>query len=92
MRRVLSHRDFRLLWLSQAVSTLGDSLVLVVLALYVNDIGTPTDVGIVLAAHGIPFVGLLLIGGVWADRLPRHRVMVAHRPRPRRRCTRCWPC
>ncbi|MEA2273217.1 MAG: hypothetical protein QOI98_1925 [Solirubrobacteraceae bacterium] len=49
---------------------------LVVLALYVNQIGTPTDVGIVLAAHTIPFVGLLLIGGVWADRLPRHRVMV----------------
>jgi MFS family permease len=77
MRRVLTHRSFRDLWLSQAVSTVGDSLVLVVLALYVNEIGTPTDVGVVLAAHSIPFVGLLLIGGVWADRLPRHLVMVA---------------
>jgi predicted MFS family arabinose efflux permease len=76
MRRVLSLPDFRLLWASQAASTAGDSLVLVVLALYVNDIGTPTDVGIVLAANSIPFVGLLLIGGVWADRLPRHLVMV----------------
>lgn len=77
MRRALAHRDFRLLWISQAFSTLGDHLVLVVLALYVNDIGTPTDVGIVLAASGIPFAGLLLLGGVWADRLPRHRLMVA---------------
>ena len=77
MRRALACRDFRLLWISQALSTVGDRLVLVVLALYVNDIGTPTDVGIVLAANAIPFVGLLLIGGVWADRLPRHRVMVA---------------
>lgn len=77
MRRVLALREFRLLWLSQAVSTVGDRLVLVVLALYVNEIGTPTDVGLVLAAHGIPFVGLLLIGGVWADRLPRHLVMVS---------------
>ncbi len=76
MRRVLSLREFRLLWLSQSVSTTGDSLVLVVLALYVNQIGSPTDVGIVLAAHGIPFVGLLLIGGVWADRLPRHLMMM----------------
>ena len=76
MRRALAHRDFRLLWFSQALSTLGDRVVLVVLALYVNDIGTPSDVGIVLAASGIPFVVFLLIGGVWADRLPRHRVMV----------------
>ncbi len=77
MRRVLRHRDFRLLWMSQAVSTVGDRMVLVVLALYVNDVGGPSDVGVVLAAHGIPFVGLLLVGGVWADRLPRHLVMVS---------------
>jgi predicted MFS family arabinose efflux permease len=50
--------------------------VTVALALYVNRIGTPTDVGIVLAAQTAPFVALLLIGGVWADRLPRHLVMV----------------
>lgn len=77
MRRVLSHRDFRNLWIGQAVSSLGDRLIIVALALYVTDIGTPTDVGIVLAAHMTPFIALLLIGGVWADRLPRHRVMVA---------------
>ena len=29
-----------------------------------------------LAAHTIPLVGLILLGGVWADRLPRHRVVV----------------
>jgi hypothetical protein len=77
MRRVLGLREFRLLWLSQAVSTVGDRIVLVVLALYVNRIGTPTDVGLVLAAHAIPFLALLLLGGVWADRLPRHLVMVS---------------
>jgi MFS family permease len=77
MRRVLRHREFRLLWLSQAVSTIGDRIVIVVLALYVNRIGTPTDVGLVLAAHAIPFLALLLLGGVWADRLPRHLVMVS---------------
>lgn len=77
MRRALSHRDFRLLWLAQAASTLGDRVVVVALALYVTDIGSPSDVGIVLAANMTPFIVLLLIGGVWADRLPRQRVMIA---------------
>src|SRR5262245_54225628 len=77
MVRVLREREFRLLWLGQGASVLGDRLVFVALALYVTEIGTPTDVGLVLAAHAIPFVGCLLIGGVWADRLPRHRLMVA---------------
>lgn len=76
MRRVLAHRDFRLLWLGQALSALGDRIILVALVLFVNDIGTPTDVGLVLAANQIPFLALLLFGGVWADRLPRHRLMV----------------
>src|SRR3954471_6690936 len=77
MRKVLRERDFRLLWLGQTASTIGDRLVFVALALYVTDIGTPTDVGIVLAAHAFPLVAFVLLGGVWADRLPRHKVMVA---------------
>jgi MFS family permease len=77
MVNVLRERDFRLLWLGQTASTIGDRLVFVALALYVTDIGTPTDVGIVLAAHAFPLVAFVLLGGVWADRLPRHKVMVA---------------
>src|SRR4051794_2443628 len=77
MVRVLREREFRLLWLGQSASTIGDRLVFVALALYVTEIGSPTDVGIVLAAHAIPFVACLMLGGVWADRLPRHLVMVA---------------
>ena len=77
MVRVLREREFRLLWLGQSASTIGDRLVFVALALYVTEIGTPTDVGLVLAAHAIPFVACLMLGGVWADRLPRHRVMMA---------------
>ena len=74
--KVLRERQFRLLWLGQTASTIGDRLVFVALALYVTDIGTPTDVGLVLACHAVPLVGFLLIGGVWADRLPRHLVVV----------------
>jgi MFS family permease len=76
MRAVLRHRDFRLLWMAKAATSLGDRIVFVALALYVTDIGSPSDVGIVLAANAIPLVLFVLIGGVWADRLERHRVMV----------------
>jgi hypothetical protein len=74
---VFAHRDFRLLLCGQAASTIGDRIVFVALALYVTDLGSPSDVGIVLAAHAVPLVAFLLIGGVWADRLPRHKLMVA---------------
>jgi MFS family permease len=77
MRRVLRHREFRLLWLASSASTLGDRIVFIALALYVTDIGSPTDVGLVLAANALPLVLFVLIGGIWADRLERHRVMVA---------------
>jgi predicted MFS family arabinose efflux permease len=76
MRGLFRHRDFRLLLYGQSLSTVGDRLVFVALALYVTDIGSPSDVGIVLACHAVPLIGFLLIGGVWADRLPRHLVVV----------------
>jgi MFS family permease len=76
MRSLFAHRDFRLLLFGQGASTIGDRLVFVALAIYVTQIGTPSDVGIVLACHAVPLVGFLLIGGVWADRLPRHLVVV----------------
>jgi MFS family permease len=36
-----------------------------------------SDLGIVLAAQTVPLVLFVLLGGVWADRLPRQRVMLA---------------
>ena len=75
--RVLRERDFRNLFFGQAASMLGDGIVIVALALYVSEIGTPTDVGIVLAAATFPLVVFLLLGGVWADRLPRHKLIIA---------------
>jgi MFS family permease len=76
--RVLRHRDFRLLWLGQATSVVGDNIVTVALALFIVDrTGSATDLGFVLAAYGLPLIVFLLVGGVIADRLPRHRVVVA---------------
>lgn len=75
--RVLRHRDFRYLWLAQSSSVIGDCIVIVALALFVIELtGSATDLGFVLAAASLPLVAFLLLGGVWADRLPRHRVMV----------------
>jgi MFS family permease len=75
----LRERRFRLLWLGQATSTLGDGLVPVALAFAVIQTldGSPTDLGIVLAAQTLPLVVFVLAGGVWADRLPRQMVMLA---------------
>jgi MFS family permease len=74
--RVLRHREFRLLWLAQSASAVGDNIVLVALALFIIRTGSATDLGIVLAAQALPLVAFLLVGGVWADRVARHRVMV----------------
>ena len=74
----LRERQFRLLWLGQATSTLGDGLVPVALAFAVIqslDRG-PTALGLVLAAGALPLVVFVLAGGVLADRLPRQMVML----------------
>src|SRR5947207_11158277 len=74
---VLRHQNFRYLFLGQAASAIGDRVVVVALALFITQrTGSPTDLGVVLGAQTLPLVALLLFGGVWADRLPRHRIMV----------------
>jgi predicted MFS family arabinose efflux permease len=76
--RLWREKDFRWLFLSQTISTTGDRIVLVALALLVTErTGSTTDLGIVVAAQTAALVTFLLIGGVWADRLPRHRIMVS---------------
>jgi MFS family permease len=71
-----AQRAFRLLFAAQSISSLGDRLVPVALAFAVlNLTGSATDLGVVLAAQTIPLVLFVLVGGVWADRLPRRLVM-----------------
>jgi len=76
--RVLHQRDFRLLYVGQTVSLLGDGLFMVALAFAVlESTGSRTGLGLVFAAGALPLVAFTLVGGVWADRLPRRRIMIA---------------
>ena len=73
----LQEKQFRLLWAGQAVSAFGDGLYPVALAFAVVELtGSAADLGLVFMAVLIPRVVLVLGGGVWADRLPRQRVML----------------
>jgi predicted MFS family arabinose efflux permease len=76
--RVLRQRDFRLLYFGQTISLLGDGLFMVALAFAVLEAtGSKTGLGLVFAAGALPLVAFTLIGGVWADRLPRRRILIA---------------
>lgn len=77
LRGPLADRRFRLLWVGQSASAVGDQIVPVALALAVLDAsGSASDLGLVLAAEAVPRLLLLLAGGVWADRLSRQKVML----------------
>jgi predicted MFS family arabinose efflux permease len=74
----LREREFLLLFTGRTVSAAGSAMAPVALAFAVLDLtGSTADLGIVLAIRQVTVVVLLLFGGVWADRLPRHLVMVA---------------
>jgi MFS family permease len=74
----LREREFRLLFAGRTISMLGSAMAPVGLAFAVLDLtGSTTDLGLVLASRSIATIVLLLLGGVWADRLPRHVVMVS---------------
>ena len=81
MRRIplgaLHEREFRLYFTGQLVSLLGDAVTPFALTWAVLDLtGSARDVGFVIAAKVAPLVIFLLVGGVFADRLPRRAVML----------------
>jgi MFS family permease len=67
---VLKEPDFRRLFLGRTVSLVGDGIAPIALAFAVLDLtGSATDLGIVLAVHSVVIIGLILVGGVFADRI-----------------------
>jgi MFS family permease len=76
-RDVLRLRDFRLLWIGEAISVLGDQFYLIALPwLALQLTGDPFAVGTVLAVAGVPRAGFMLIGGALSDRFSPRTVML----------------
>jgi MFS family permease len=77
MARVLSLRNFRLLFTGAFISLLGDQFALIATPWLVLQLtGDPLMLGTVLALEGIPRAAFMLFGGAIADRLSPRRVML----------------
>ncbi|UNO41653.1 MFS transporter [Streptomyces sp. MST-110588] len=71
-------RNYLLLTAAATITGLGSAGALIAAAFAVlRSGGGATQIGLVAAARTVPLVLFLLVGGAVADRLPRHRVMVA---------------
>ena len=72
----LREQNFRWYFLSRAVNLAGGTMASVALAFAVLEVShSPSALGSVLAAHSIPMVVFLLVGGVIADRFGRTLVI-----------------
>src|SRR5438034_3009499 len=74
----LSVRNFRLLWIGESISLLGDQFYMIALPWLVLQItGSALALGTVLALSGIPRALFMLIGGAFVDRFSPRAVMIA---------------
>jgi len=72
----LRERNFRYYFYARLVNLLGSTMSGVALVFAVLEVSdSPSAVGVVLAAHSIPMVVFLLVGGVIADRFGRTLVI-----------------
>lgn len=77
VRSVLEIRDFRLLLLGQGLSWVGDAFNPIALSVaVVLGGGGARELGVILASAIVARLVCTLLGGVWADRLTPHVIMV----------------
>ena len=77
-REVLGNRDFRLLWIGEGVSVLGDHFYMIALPWLVLQLtGDSLAMGTVLALSAIPRALLMLVGGALTDRFSPRSLMLA---------------
>ena len=77
MMRPFKVRNFNLLFVGQTISIIGNALYAVALPwLILTTGGNAQELGIVLAAYGIPLAVSMLAGGWLSDRLRPRRVML----------------
>jgi MFS family permease len=75
--RPLRHRDFRNLWIGQAISSLGGSIGMVAVPYQVYDLtGSTALVGLLGLASLVPLLVVPLVGGAIADALDRRTVLL----------------
>jgi len=73
----LGYRDYRLLFIGQLISSIGDTFYSVALPWYMlTQGGGPVNLGLVLTAFGIPLGATTLLGGWLSDKLRARRVML----------------
>ncbi|MBI2952748.1 MAG: MFS transporter [Chloroflexi bacterium] len=73
----LSHRDFRLFWISQLISLTGTWMQVLAQGWLVLQIGgTPFDLGVVSALQFLPTLALSIFGGVLADKFPKRYLLL----------------
>ncbi|BAL89962.1 putative MFS transporter [Actinoplanes missouriensis 431] len=68
--------DFIRYFVARSVSVFGDAMLTVAAALAVGQVYGATGVGVVLASWMVPFLGFILFGGVFADRLGARPLML----------------
>src|SRR5258708_7975276 len=74
----LSVRSFRLLWIGESISLLGDQFYMIALPWLVLQLtGNALALGTVMALEGIPRALFMLIGGAFVDRFSPRAVMIA---------------
>ena len=77
MAAVMASTNFRLLWLGQGTSLLGDQFYLIAMPwLILQRTGDPVALGIILALAGIPRAVFMLLGGAVTDRFSPRKVML----------------
>ena len=76
--RPLRHRDFRLLWIGQTVSMIGDGIYVFAVAwlVYKDLEASPAVFSLVGAAWSLPQVLFLLATGALSDRMDRRHLMI----------------
>jgi MFS family permease len=74
---VLRQRNFRLLWIGEGISLLGDQFYMIALPwLILKMTGDALAIGGVLAVAGIPRALFMLVGGALTDRFSPRKVML----------------
>jgi MFS family permease len=75
---IFSFKDFRRVFLSSSIMSIGGGALPMALAIVIIDSGgSATTLGLVLAAKMLSSTGFVVVGGVWADRLKRKHVMIS---------------